>query len=285
MKLLYTEEHTGCHLYRDGEDAEIKYETIFEGDLATLDLSGITIAFVMQGSFHFSGGHIVNQYMSKGKMMLLPSQYKMIIKAETDTSLFLMKINSRINFCEQYPIELLFKTKEDSKALDSFHLLKTNKRISAFFNLLLATYQDGLKCQYFFDVKQKELLYYLRAYYSKDDLYKFFAPVISRDLSFSELIYEHADKIKTLEDMAALTHYSVSGVKKRFKQVFDIPPSHWIKKEKAKKVYHEINCSNKSFKQIALDFEFSSPSHLDNFCKAHFAASPGELRKKNKENI
>jgi AraC-like DNA-binding protein len=77
----------------------------------------------------------------------------------------------------------------------------------------------------------------------------------------------------------------MSGFKKRFAQTFGTSPQRWIQREKAKKIYHEINCTLKSFKEIAKEYGFSSPAHFDKFCKIMYDMSPGALRESTKQRV
>jgi AraC-like DNA-binding protein len=176
---------------------------------------------------------------------------------------------------------MLYKLNKDIKLDTSPYQLKMNSVINNFLNVLVCTIEDGLKCAYLHELKQKELLYYMRAYYPKKDLFAFFAPILSDDIVFSELIYKNLDKVKTISELAEIVNYSVSGFKKRFLKVFGASPYQWILKQKAKKIYYEINCSQKSFKEISMEFEFSSSAHFDKFCKKEFGVSPGTIRNNN----
>jgi AraC-like DNA-binding protein len=58
-------------------------------------------------------------------------------------------------------------------------------------------------------------------------------------------------------------------------------PSQWMQVQKSRVIYHEINCSDKTFAELGYEFGFSSPSHFNNFCKKMFKCAPGTIRKKN----
>jgi AraC-like DNA-binding protein len=289
MKLLYSEEHYACHLYGKEKTSPIEYITKEKGEKLEVSSLVTRIMFIMEGSFSFSSGRYIKQQVKKGSIFLLPPRFNCQMVFEEDTAIMDFHIYTKMNFCEQFPIELLYEEKhwytddDDEK----MYLLPINKRIQDFLLLLTRILKDGLKCSYLFELKLKEVLYYLRAYYPKEELILFFAPIASNDATFSELIYEHANHVKTVHELAKITNYSLSGFKKRFQKNFGISAHEWITKQKAKKIYHEINCSRKTFTDISIEYNFSSPSHLDNFCKRVFGYSPGEIRKQNqlKTNI
>jgi AraC-like DNA-binding protein len=58
-----------------------------------------------------------------------------------------------------------------------------------------------------------------------------------------------------------------------------------MQEQRAKKIYHEIICTKKTFTELAMEFEFSSPAHFNDFCKQYFGDAPGRMRRKVKENL
>jgi AraC-like DNA-binding protein len=180
----------------------------------------------------------------------------------------------------------LFELNKD-KVINNFSLrpLKYNSVLETWLEEVLHSTVDGLKCTHYQNLKRQEVLYYLRAYYSKEDLYAFFSPILNNDTIFANLIYQNYESIKNIGELADITHYSMSGFKRKFTTVFGISPAVWIKREKAKKIYHEINCSQKPFKIIANEYDFSSPAQFNEFCKKMYKMSPGTLRKNTKERV
>jgi AraC-like DNA-binding protein len=241
------------------------------------------IIFLLKGQIVYSYGEYVNNDFEENTFLLFPHGFKCAMKIKEDSRIIVVNL-LKINFCNHFSLEMLYKLNGKIK-LDSSHFaLQTHEIINEFLNNLIKTVNDGLKCAYLHELKQKELLYYLRAYYSKKDLFSFFAPILSDDIVFSELIHKNIDKIKTISELADIVNYSVSGFKKRFVKIFGVSPYHWIIKEKAKKIYYEINCTQKSFKEISIEFNFSSSAHFDKFCKKEFGMSPGTIRNSTKLN-
>jgi AraC-like DNA-binding protein len=276
MEILYPEEHFSCQLYGRSKVEKLK---IPKGKQFPLQGDGVVLVYIEQGSVVCFQKEHVQQILKEGSLSLFLLSHKPIFQANSSTSFFLMRINSEINFCEFYSIESLYKLMLAKQHTADICSLQANKRIILFFDLLAETYQDGLKCENFFIIKQKELLYYLRAYYSKQDLFNFFSPVYSIDFIFSRKVRNHVHELHTVADIAALTHCSISGVQKRFSKVFGKPPLQWIREEKAKRILYELNCTNKPIKQIAHEFRFSSTAHFYTFCKSQFSMTPGVIRK------
>jgi AraC-like DNA-binding protein len=116
------------------------------------------------------------------------------------------------------------------------------------------------------------------------DLRAFFSAILSDDLKFSLHIMREYHPALTVGDLAKKMNYSLTGFEKRFKKVFDMPPSKWMQTQRAQAIYHEINCSDKTIAELGYEFGFSSPSHFNNFCRKIFKESLGNIRKRNKKN-
>jgi len=238
------------------------------------------ILFLLNGRISFMYGGIYTVIKAQ-TFVLLPRGCEYTMSVREDSSIVLVNVHLKINFCDQFSMLMLHKLNKN--AINNHfkaHPLKISKLVSLFLNNITATLSAGLKCHYFHEIKQRELFYYLRAYYSKDDLVAFFAPILNDDADFAELIYQNYEPSRSIADLAEATHYSLSGFKKRFTKVFGVAPSVWMEKEKAKKIHYEINCTQKPFKEIAVQYHFYSPSHFALFCKKMYGMSPTMLREK-----
>ncbi|MDR1984277.1 MAG: AraC family transcriptional regulator [Prevotellaceae bacterium] len=284
-QLLNKKEHLECYMYDNKDDSIIKYINKSKGEICIANGDANQIIFLIKGKITFSYGNYLHQNFTEGTFMLFPQRYKCVLKFETDSVIVVFNMGNKVDFCKHFSLETLSSINKNIAASSELHPLQVNKIISHYLDNLIKSEIAGLKCLFFHELKLKELFFYLRIYYPKKDLFSFFAPILNDDFVFSELIYSNFDKIKNVGELAAITDYSLSGFKKRFIRIFRISPYQWIMKEKAKKIYHEINCTQKSFKEISGEYGFSSPAHFDKFCKQQFGTSPGTIRHNNKANI
>lgn len=279
MELLYPQEHFFCYNYESGNGPSIECVEKKAGEKINFSPIVNEIVFILSGSMHFSFGKFVNQSIHENQIMLLPSKNHYTIEIDEDATFVVLRLYSKFDFCDHFSLEMLLKEKQKSKIKKELFYLTINSRMKDYLEFLRGCTEDGLKCSYFFEIKLKEVFFLLRAYYTKEELLSFFFPILSNDISFSDQVYMNQDKAKSINELAALLNYSLSGFKKRFKKVFGISAYQWMNKERAKKIYHEINCSRKTFTEIGFEFGFSSPSHFNNFCKKTFGISPGKIRK------
>jgi len=278
MELLYAQEHLSCYNYEKGDRPTIEKLSLKKGEIWNVFPLDNKAIFIMDGSLLFSFGDVTDKVIHTGKMMLLPAGSQFTSVAEEDSVFIVMRLHNTKQLCDCFSLDALMKEKGKNFKPD-LYFLDINERVQPFLSFLDTCMSDGLRCTYYFALKAKEYYFLLRAYYSKEELLSFFYPLLSKDISFSEFIIKNHYKAKTVQELADITHYSLSGFQKRFKKVFGVSAYHWMKDERSKSIYHEINSTNKSFKEISEVYGFSSPSHFNDFCKTSFGTTPGRIRR------
>lgn len=278
MSILYLNEHTSCFNYSCNEHAKIIIQALKKGDEWEPRPHENLLIFVNEGQVIVSYNKRKKTNVSKKKVILATANTPMQVIAKKDSKITTIRIPSNIQFCDRYSLERLFTEEEGDKEPDTY-FMDINKEVNDFLVTLESYMNSGLQCTLFFDIKIKELFFILRGLYTKEELYKFFYPILSSDMVFSQFIQRNYHKVKTVTELAELSNYSLSGFIKKFKKVFGRSAYQWMKEQKAKVIYHEINDKTKTLKQITLEYGFSSPAHLNEFCKAYFNDTPGNIRK------
>lgn len=277
-KLLYKEEHLACYNHQKEDKAPIEGLKINAANLWENIAEESKIIFVIEGRINISYGEVTDRIVESKQMFILRQGYQYKAYVEEDTFIMIFRISSQINFCDRFSIQQLYK--KESKTEEEFNLLEVNDRLRGFLHWTYVNISDGIKCTHFFDIKKQELFFLLRAYYSKEDLALLFSSLLNNDQIFSNFIYDNHYKVKNIQQLVALSNYSVSAFNKRFKKSFGISPYKWMKDQRAKRIFHEINNYTKNFKVISEEYGFSSLSQFNDFCKVHFGLTPGEIRKK-----
>lgn len=283
MTLLYIKEHLTCYNYDKGSAPTIQKKTFKEGEEWDFNTIKNTIVYVQNGEYFLSYNKYKNKIAKAGHLLLVPSETQVASYAKEQTTIFYLRLGDIKSLCECFSLDMLLKEEDEETSSKGPFFLKVTNRISTFFNVCEDYISDGLMCRYFLQLKIKELFYLLRAYHTKEDLLLFFQPLLSNDMSFSDFVQRNHMKAKTVSELAQRANYSLSGFQKRFKKVFGVSAYNWMKEKKLNHIYHDITNSSKAFKEISSEYEFSSPSHFNDFCKSNFGHTPGELRK-NKVN-
>ncbi|MCL2289409.1 MAG: AraC family transcriptional regulator [Bacteroidetes bacterium] len=274
--------HLNCFNYGKSKEVPlIEIKNYESGSVHQITNKSNMIVIVLSGVICFSFGKTYNKQATKGSIIMHPAKYASKIEIKEDVTLVIFHLDVSLNFCDHFSFEMLYKEKKEKKN-EGTYILNANNVIKNYLTLLTTVLNDGLYCNYLLEIKLKEFLFLLRFYYPMEELKAFFAQILTDDLEFSEFIRKHSSSDMLISDLAKKMHYSTSGFEKRFKKVFDMSPSQWMQSQKAQAIYHEINCSTKTFAELGYEFGFSSPSHFNSFCKKHFNNSPGNIRKKNK---
>ena len=276
--LLYKEEHINCCLYdKAGIVTDIQS---FKGE--ELSFYGCAkILFLLKGKILHNLDRKIS-ILEEKNFVLLPNNNKCIIQVKEDAHILTINLHKKMYFCHIFSIEMLYNLKKGKGLYNTYaYQLKINDVLFGFLNNLIKTTNDGLRCEHFLELKQKEIFFYLRMYYPKQELLYFFSPVLNNDLDFINLIHRNYCPKTNIQELAKKTNYSLSGFKNRFLKVFNVPPYKWLTREKAKSIHYDINISKITFKEIAFKYGFSSQAHFSKFCKNVFNSTPSKMREEN----
>lgn len=287
-----SEKHQSCKDCIKDKRPLIEKISIKEREEWESDISENKLIFIKGDSVCISYEKNFEEELSDEKIILLPAGCKIYILAKNNTSIIIVRLHYRINFCKKIPYKQLLKRKRilDSeqaceiieKQAFNGYCLKMDRRIKAYTDNLEDRLSDGLACTEFFELKQKELFLLLSTYYDKDELAVFFEPLMHSDLKFSNIILNNYLQVKTIKDLAELTNYSISGFEKRFRKVFKVSAGQWLMQKKSSDIYFDINMGESAFKDLCYKYGFSSLSNFNNYCKLHFGKTPGEIRRQGK---
>ena len=294
MELLYKSEHLNCINYMGGENPMAELVELPEGSEWEIFSKKGKILFVLDGELEFPFGSHGDNYINKRHMLYLPQNVNFRVTALVNTKFLIVRIQTRIQFCDCYQMETLMEDsvieridKEDF-SLDtsleetkSLHpcLMQIKQPLWLLLEQFSACLFEGLKCTHYIEAKIKEIFYMFRAFYTKQELASFFSEALNKDSNFAEKVHANYMKFNNVADFAKLLNYTSSGFEKRFFRTFGTSVYQWMIEQKSKRIFHEINTGNKKIKQISEEFNFSSPSAFNDFCKKHLNATPGEIRK------
>jgi AraC-type DNA-binding domain-containing proteins len=291
MELLYSNEHFNCYNYDKGKNSPLEVVEVVKGKTENRYMTESEIVFFMEGRIKYTFEDFPEYEGMKGRFLFIPSGSKYSQIAIANSILIVFRLKNPLQLCDFFHIEKLYKK---NKALNNFQpgtisrfsVLDINARLWPFLSGISDCLSDGIRCRYYYDLKIKELLLYLRIYYRKEELHDFFCLILSNNTAFSEYIRLSWHRFKTIHEMAesmCLTHKQFFM---RFVSVFEKKPRDWINEARAEKIYKDIVFSKEQFKQIAAKNGFSHEALFTRFCKNKLGATPTELRKgrKGQEN-
>ena len=279
--LLYPSEHTSCFNYEDLRALPLQIFTKSSGEQIEGDASDTVFVFFVNGESNLSYSEYRNINVPEGKVILLPPGTHYKISAVNDIHVVMLKIKGIIQLCECMSIDRLLQESMPNKKREVVRkpgMLDIGDDIRFFIAELCKHFTNGLKCAYYVQTKTRELFFLLRAYYEKEKLSAFFAPLLSDDARFTFFIYNNYRKVKNLQEFIAISTYSESAFKKKFKKSFGIPASTWLRKQKAMLIFHDLNNPVLSIKEISNKYHFSAISSFNAFCIQNFGRPPGRIR-------
>lgn len=82
---------------------------------------------------------------------------------------------------------------------------------------------------------QKEMLFIeLRGFYQKEDLARFFAPILGTDNDFKENVLRIYPQVETAQELIDRLNMSPSAFKRKFRETFGISARQWLIRKKNK---------------------------------------------------
>lgn len=277
MELLYPKEHQLCFNYDNGPRPIIEVIDAQKDQEYSFLTHDHKLFFINTGKLSLSYDNMNEVVVNNEQFFFLPSLSGLRYKAIENSKIIIIRLTEHVKLCDRFSLEKLLLERDERS--DELAFLDVNIILQDFLKMLYGRLTDGLKCFYYFELKLTELLFLLRAYYKKEDLSRLFGSLLSADVKFSNFIYQNYSKAKTVKDLAEVANYSLSGFEKRFKKTFGVSAGAWLNKKRAMQIYHEINCSQKPFKNISSEYGFSSPAHFNDYCKCQFGDTPGGVRR------
>jgi len=280
MKIHNVEEHLSCYCYSVDEKPLIEVRKISKIENKDISLVFNEIVFVLKGTLRVSmhDGHTVN--VSHGRMIFLPANQIIHLKALAGSVFLIMRVKDDIQLCHTFNLNRLKKYMDKINKPAKLETLECNTYLKKIAKVLVDTYDDGLKCRFYFKAKITEALIMLRVYYSEKQLFRFFYYHFTPNTVFAEFIYSNHMNYTTINEFANAMDMTPQQFSRRFNMVFGEAPYKWMQREKAQLIYGEICRSNRSLKDIAEEYGFNIQSNFNRFCKMSFGMSPREIRKK-----
>jgi len=100
----------------------------------------------------------------------------------------------------------------------------------------------------------------------------------SRTANLKEVISLHLYSNLSVEELAKLSHMSLSSFKREFKKQFNDSPSHYINTEKLKKAKKLLALSDLSISDVAFEVGYNDPLYFTRLFKKREGTSPSAYR-------
>jgi len=276
MSVLYLDEHLFCSSYISDYNVGFKNCQIKQGEFlvpATKDYHCLFFLINGQVSLLYES----NTYnLKKDTVWFIPMSSEFKVTATSDACIIMNYFDKPIDFCEKLALEdltMFFENKSNT------NMLRISKPLKQFLLSMIFYMNEGAYCNHFHEIKQKELFYLLRYFYTKTEIAGLFAPIISKNIDFKNVVLTNYLRANSVKELAQMCHYSLSSFNRIFKKNFQENPYLWLQNQKVKYIVGRLSDQNIPLGQIIDEFKFSSPSHFTIFCKKHLNLTPSQFRK------
>jgi AraC-like DNA-binding protein len=277
MNIFYPEEHKSCGNYISDYNIGFQKHRLPAGERfvpAGRDFNCMIFLISGRATLNYGG---TTFGLSRQTLCFVPVAADFSIDADCDLTLVVNYFNKPVDLCEKEALENL------SPSVDAGPhnpLLKSNIAVKRFVASIEFYLDAGARCRHFHEIKHKEMLFLLRYFYTKKELAGLFAPVISANLDFRNLVLKNYQQAESVRQLADACHCSVATFNRAFHRDFGEKPLVWLQKQKLKYIVGKLSDINIPLGDIISEFGFSSPGHFTVFCKKHLNATPTEYRKK-----
>ncbi|MDR0537031.1 MAG: AraC family transcriptional regulator [Tannerellaceae bacterium] len=164
----------------------------------------------------------------------------------------------------------------------SFEPLPFRSPLIEFFDLVLLYLGKNINCTYLHELKHQELFLILHFQYPKEELARFFYPIIGKSFDFRSMVMDNYLKIRHIDELARMSGMGRTNFDNKFKEEFGSSPHQWILKQKGKLIKQCLMEPNMTFSDIMRKFGLNSATHFTRFCKQQFGCTPTELARQMK---
>lgn len=277
MSIFYYEEHAACSQYMTDVRLGFKYIEVDAGTVFSVDEKREKhLFFIMEGSVKVRYNEFPDRVFSAGEMIFLPKSADCRGVALTKCSFIVHIYDAPVRLCDKVRMDSIINQVEYVQY--EFKGLPICKTLSSFLELLKTYLTEGINCRHLHEIKQKELFLIFRTHYSKEDLAGFFYPMLGRSLDFRSKVMAYYMDAKTARDLAGHCGYSEAYFNDLFVAEFSQTPYKWMQKQKSKHIIGRLSQSEVSLKEIVDEFDFSSQSHFNKYCKSQYGDTAAQIR-------
>lgn len=275
--LYYKDEHLSCtHFHQEDTTFEFK-STEKESEYSDTFIKENLIILFLKGSFRVTSHYFHDQFIHQDEMIVLPQGDSYTITTGKNSRMLLFRFEAPTSSCAK---QLLNSYKHTCGPTPyKGVVLNIKDPIEEYIQLLYLYISKGIKCEHLFEIKKDEFFLSLRWFYSKDDLSNFFYPIIHCTCTFRKTIMENLNVVNNVADMIEACNMSKSLFYKRFKNEFGISAKQWLIAQLKERMRRKVLEPEVTAKDLMNEFNFSSPEHLNLFCKKQFGMTPSQLIK------
>lgn len=283
MECLYSLEHTRCiNFVKEKDGLPIKIIEMNKGSRMD-ELPGLGhLVILLKGELRFSYNLCDKVRMRSRQMFFLPVGHRISFFAKETSRLVLVRLDHKIHFCDSFRMEQLTSCVQAVNPIEKDLKTPYFLPVEAVFRNILQQVQEissvGYNCCVYFRKKTEELFMMMRFCYTKEQLAYFFNEIVHPDSHFAYKVVHNYHRFHTFSELAVFMGMSLHAFERRFRQIFGQSGYKWMNERRKQEIYHAITSDSANFKELSIQFGFSSPAAFNNYCKTHLGKTPGSIR-------
>lgn len=277
MQLLYVQEHFSCKNYVSDFHIGFSFQEVKEGEtLRFTDKYFNCFVFILEGEMMVSCNEFKNHLCQGGEMVFITQDSDTVAEAITDVQYILLSFDNHFTLCDQLSLDSLCSGEQK---LSVFSKIDIRPPLHSVLDSILFYLRHKIQCKHLHAIKQKEVFLILKTFYAKEEMSRFLAPMLNRNMDFKAFILHHYQEVKTVEELAGMCKVSVRSFNRKFNESFGDSPYSWMLKQKSRHIKTRLADGKTTFGTIIKEYGFSSPAHFTTYCKKQFGENPSKLRK------
>lgn len=237
----------------------------------------------LQGNLIFSSND-TELLLNEGEILLIPHYIIWEGKIPIHTQVLIHSFNSQSDDLQHVISNsyTLYKEEHAKELPTDLHILKSDYALDSFIRTVHYHFSNHITDCQFWNLIHKELIYLLVLYHQNETV-DFFQSLQSGESTFKHLVLNHSITARSCSELATSCGYHLKTFSKLFKKEFNQTVYQWLQERKAEQIKELILQPDIPLKAIMFDFDFTSASHLNKFCKKYFGDTPTNLRQRSME--
>lgn len=234
-----------------------------------------TLVFITKGRLNVYLQDNSKFEVSSNQMFFISQGSSVVVDVLEDLNLFMLGFEQYQPICYQDSQLDYTDYISDDRLLISTLPLK--KSLIHFLESIDDVLTLGIKCSAYHELKMKELFFLLKSYYTPLEISNFMQAIFDKQSKFKDFIHNNYAKVKNVNELIDLSELGRTQFFEQFKKVFGISVKQWLIQKKAEEIQKRLQEPNASIKEVMLDFDFSSASQFNRFCRYYLGNSPSKL--------
>lgn len=281
MRIMYINEHKACEHYINDYHVGFSYhKATAKSSFKIQNQKQDCIVFLLDGVLNVETERCEGALVEARRMFFIAQNEVHLLTAVTEVATLQLFFNNKPFVCDKFFLKDIAK----KDFCVEFYPLPILPVVDDFLHQVISYIDSEMFCRHMHDLKQTEYIFLLRAFYAREELVRFFSPLLTSDLDFRGLVLMHYLKAKSVKELAGRLNMGLRTFERKFKETFHEAPSRWMNHQKGMRIGRDLANSDLSIADLIQKYEFSSAAHFTTYCKKMLGYTPTVIRNRRAES-